>query len=79
MPFLSIPMHYATAMLEQGAAMQRTWLDSWGRMFGMFGLPTLLPAMPVMPDIAAVATSGGDIVDVPAVAVRETPRKGKSG
>jgi hypothetical protein len=78
MPFFSIPMHYATAMLEQGAAMQRAWLDNWGRMFGMFGMPTLLPAMPVMPDIAAVATSEGDIVDVPAVTVRETPRKGKS-
>jgi len=77
MPFLSIPMHYATAMLELGAATQRAWMDGWGR---LLGLPVLLPALPVMPDIAAVATSEGEIVDVPAVAVRETPhpRKGKA-
>lgn len=75
MPFLSIPLHYATAMLELGAATQRAWIDSWGR---MFGATSLLPAMPVMPDIAAVATPDGDVVDVPAVAIRETPRKGKS-
>ena len=75
MPMLSIPLHYATAMMELGAATQRAWMDAWGH---FFGLPALLPAMPVMPDIAAVATSSGEVVDVPAVQVRETPRSRKS-
>lgn len=75
MPMLSIPLHYATAMLELGAATQRAWIDAWGHLLGM---PMLLPAMPVMPDIAAVATSSGEVVDVPAVTVRETPNGRKS-
>lgn len=68
MPMMSIPLHYATAMLELGAATQRAWMDAWGH---MLGLPALLPAMPVMPDVAAVATASGDVVDVPAVKIRE--------
>lgn len=74
MPLMSIPMHYATAMLELGAATQRAWMDAWGHMLGM---PALLPAMPVMPDVAAVATKSGEVVDVPAVTIRETPRPRK--
>ncbi|MCM3607821.1 polyhydroxyalkanoate granule-associated phasin [Cupriavidus pauculus] len=74
-PMLSIPLHYATAMLELGAATQRMWMDAWGH---LLGVPALLPAMPVMPDIAAVATASGDVIDVPAVQVRETPRARKS-
>ncbi len=74
MPMMSIPMHYATAMLELGAATQRAWMDAWGHMLGM---PALLPALPVMPDIAAVATKSGEVVDVPAVAIRETPHPRK--
>ncbi|SDC62962.1 Phasin protein [Cupriavidus sp. YR651] len=75
MPLMSIPLHYATAMLELGAASQRAWVDAWGR---LLGVPILLPAMPVMPDIAAVATASGDVVDVPAVTVRETPQPRKN-
>ena len=74
-PFMSIPLHYATAMVELAAATQRAWMDSWGH---MLGLPMLLPVMPVMSDIAAAAPDG-DVEDVPAAAIRETPRKGKAG
>ena len=76
MPLLSIPLHYATAMLELSAATQRAWMDAWGH---MLGLPVLLPAMPVMPDVTAVATASGEVVDVPAVQVRETARPRKNG
>jgi len=73
-PFLSIPMHYASAIIELTAATQRAWVDAWGH---MFGLPALLP---VMPGMTAAATAGTDVVDVPASAIRETPhpRKGKA-
>lgn len=74
MPLMSIPLHYANAMLELGAATQRAWMDAWGH---WLGLPVLLPAMPVMPDVSAVPTPSGDVVDVPAVHVRETSRERK--
>lgn len=75
MPLLSMPMHYVTAMLELGAATQRTWMDTWGR---MLGLPTLFEAVPVMPDVSAAATASGEVVDVPAVDIQETPRPRKA-
>ncbi|KAI3590848.1 hypothetical protein D9X30_4333 [Cupriavidus sp. U2] len=74
MPLMSIPLHYANAMLELGAATQRAWMDALGH---WLGVPVLLPAIPVMPDIAAVATAKGDVVDVPAVHVRESARERK--
>jgi len=80
MPFLSIPMHYASAVIELTAATQRAWVDAWGH---MLGLPMLLPVMPGMPGMTAIttatATADTRVVDVPASAIRETPhpRKGK--
>jgi hypothetical protein len=79
-PFLTIPMHYATAMMELTAATQRAWVDAWGH---MFGLPALLPTMADFTATAAAVTAGAaglDVVDVPASAIRETPhpREGKT-
>ncbi len=79
-PFLTIPLHYATAMVELAATTQRAWMDAWGH---MFQLPTLLPPASLLPavmaDVAATAPDG-IVEDVPAAAIRETPhpRKGKS-
>jgi hypothetical protein len=74
-PFLSIPMHYATAMLELAAATQRTWADAWGHMFGLPLLPADVAA--VAAAAAAASTAGANVVDVPASAIRETPHPRK--
>lgn len=82
MPMLSIPLHYATAMMELGAATQRAWMDAWGRMLGW---PMLLPDLAVMPNADAPGTDGPNgangasgVEDVPAANIRETPRSRKS-
>lgn len=79
MPLMSIPMHYASAMLELGVSTQRAWMDAWGHLLGM---PALMPAMPWMPGAAAADAASdatADVAeDVPAAAVRETPRTRKS-
>ncbi|PLQ00742.1 phasin family protein [Cupriavidus pauculus] len=83
MPMMSIPLHYMNAMLELGAATQRAWMDTWGHWLGLPALlPTMsmmpvMPVMPVMPDVSAAPTAKGDVVDVPAGRVRETPRERK--
>ncbi|WP_216643995.1 polyhydroxyalkanoate granule-associated phasin [Cupriavidus pauculus] len=66
MPLLSIPLHYASAMMELGAATQRAWMDAWGHMLGMPALAT-----------AATDAAADAVVDVPAAQVRETPRPRK--
>lgn len=74
-PLLSIPLRYATAMVELGAATQRYWMDAWGH---VLGIPMLLPPMPATADVAAAAAHDGDVEDVPAAAIRETPHPRKS-
>lgn len=66
-PALTIPLHYASALLELGCASQRAWLDVWGH---WLGLPAVLVA----------GNADGDVEDVPRHAIRETrhPRPRRS-
>ncbi|MEN7530271.1 hypothetical protein [Cupriavidus sp. DL-D2] len=64
-PFLSIPLHYATSMMELGAATQRAWVDAWGH---LLNLPVLT---------ATTESPENGVKDVPAAQVRETPRSRK--
>jgi len=61
-PALSIPLHYASALIELGCAQQRAWLDVWGHWFGVPG--TLIPP--------ATDAAHTDVEDVPRHAIRET-------
>jgi len=61
-PMLSIPLHYASALLELGCASQRAWLDTWGHWLGM---PAILAS-------ASAAENGDGAEDVPQHAIRET-------
>ncbi|RZT30805.1 polyhydroxyalkanoate granule-associated phasin [Cupriavidus agavae] len=69
MPFLSIPLHYATSMMELGAATQRAWMDAWGRMLNVPGLAAEAGE--------AVGEAADAITDVPASSIRETPKPRK--
>ncbi|KWW35592.1 hypothetical protein ACUXAV_002076 [Cupriavidus metallidurans] len=79
-PLLSIPLRYATAMIELTASTQRAWMDAWGHMFGLPVLPTPLSLMPAAVTDMPAAAPSGEVEDVPAASIRETPhpRKGKA-
>jgi hypothetical protein len=58
---------------------QRAWMDAWGHMFGPV-LPTPLSLMPAALTDMPAAAPKGEVEDVPAASIRETPhpRKGKA-
>ncbi|WP_423195739.1 MULTISPECIES: hypothetical protein [unclassified Cupriavidus] len=64
-PMLSIPLHYASALMELGCQSQRVWMDTWGHWLGM---PSLL-----MGTAPADQPGARNVEDVPHTRIRETP------